>query len=208
MHLDCSPQLIRVVAQHAGARCEPGQCHQVCNCKSWTSDTQNDWKSALPALAEAVMPDAPQMMQFMEADVTEPAGMFGLNAVMLPEHMRNAGMAEVCPVASPDASRLRDLARPPTRLDGRVQARTPALGLRHKRRFDCMQGGKERLQKYLPLVEGRMGDGRKYIAGDEFTAAGVNGRLSLYDDRTLTTSRVTHHHLAMLRVNIGDGSFA
>ena len=37
-----------------------------------------------------------------------------------------------------------------------------------------MQGGKERLQKYLPVVEARMQDGRKYIAGDEFTAAGVH----------------------------------
>jgi len=35
-----------------------------------------------------------------------------------------------------------------------------------------VQGGKARLLKYLPIVEARMKDGRKYIAGDEFTAAG------------------------------------
>lgn len=34
------------------------------------------------------------------------------------------------------------------------------------------QGGKERLLKHLPVVEARMADGRKFIAGDEFTAAG------------------------------------
>ncbi len=116
-------------------------------------------------------------MQFMEADVTEPAGMFGLNAVMLPEDMRNAGMAQVCIVASPGPTTVAGFEGPNKSPACPHAFVLPPLS---KPRFHapptCMQGGKERLLKYLPLVEARMQDGRKYIAGDEFTAAGVSAR--------------------------------
>ena len=53
-----------------------------------------------------------QMMQVMEAGVTAPAGVFGMNAVMLPEHMRNAVLAEVCLFARVALLHSRPAARP------------------------------------------------------------------------------------------------
>ncbi len=35
------------------------------------------------------------------------------------------------------------------------------------------EAGQKRCVRWLGIVEGKLGDGRKYAAGDEFTAAGV-----------------------------------
>ena len=98
-----------------------------------------------------------------------------MNKVMLPEHMRNEGMAEVRSVGLLTGI----LAWPPRRCNC-VALRRRASHLRWSHGMPCcssassglMQGGKARMLKYLPIVEARMKDGRKYIAGDEFTAAG------------------------------------
>ena len=113
--------------------------------------------------------------------------MFGLNAVMLPEHMRNAGMAEVRSVSVSTGSPAYCPSRPGQKPHhgASVQHNEPpsSLSIGHTSVHSGtsaaylplhghLQGGKERLLKYMPVVEARMADGRKYIAGNEFTAAG------------------------------------
>ena len=125
-----------------------------------------------------------QMMQIMEADVTSPATQYGLNTLILPEvHAWLVDVPELDVnivlvwLRSPMNGRhvhgcVSELPGTAKSLPVTFKRSVIVLGLQDKRVAAIAEAGQKRCTEWLGILETKLSDGRAYIAGDEFTAAG------------------------------------